>query len=114
MRIDELVIGDIAETAKEKDYPLLNVINEEAYSDIEDDQFKMGWITKISYVLFHNEGDDLKNIYKNNFQIPEGLASFDSSSHYIEAPYSFINNFEEQMFDIYYDNYDIHSLPPLH
>ena len=100
----ELVIGDIAETAKEKDYPLLNVINEEAYSDIEDDQFKMGWITKISYVLFHNEGDDLKNIYKNNFHIPEGLASFDSSSHYIEAPYSFINNFEEQMFDIYYDN----------
>ena len=100
----ELVIGDIAETAKEKDYPLLNLLNEEAYGDIEDEQFKMGWLTKISYVLFYNEGEGIKNIFKNNFHLPEGIASFDSSSPYIEAPYSYINNFEEQMFDIYYDN----------
>ena len=100
----EFVLGDVTQNSKEKDYPLLNLINEEAYNDIEDEQFKMGWLTKISYVLFHNTNDDIKTIFKNNFHLPEGIASFDSSSHYIEAPYNYINNFEEQMFDIYYDN----------
>ena len=100
----ELVIGDISKDSKEKDYPLLNLLNEEAYSDIEDEQFKMGWLTKISHVIFHNTHDDIKTIFKNNFHLPEGIASFDSSSHFIEAPYSYINNFEEQMFDVYYDN----------
>ena len=100
----ELVIGDIAENSKEKDYPLLNTINEESYGDIEDEQFKMGWLTKISYVLFHNTHEDIKSIFKNNIHLPEGIASFDSSSHYIEAPYSYIDSFEEQMFDVYYDN----------
>ena len=62
----------------------------------------MGWLTKISYILFFNENDGVKNIFNNNFHLPEGIASFDSSSDYIEAPYAYINNFEEQMFDIFY------------
>ena len=100
----ELVIGDIAEDSKERDYILLNVLSEEAYSDIEDEQFKMSWLTKISYVLFRKGDDDIKNIFQNNIHLPEGIASFDSSSHYIEAPYSYIDSFEEQMFNVYYDN----------
>ena len=100
----ELVIGDVTEKSKENDYPLLNVINEDSYNDIEDEPFKMGWLTKISYVLIRNSGEDIKNIFKNNIYLEEGLASFDSSSHYIEAPYSYIDIFEEQLFDLYYDN----------
>ena len=100
----ELVIGDIASTSKERDYPLLNVVNEETYDDIEDDEFKMSWLTKISHVLFRNNEEDIKKIFDNNIQIKDGLASFDSSCHYIEAPYSYIDAFEEQLFDIYYDN----------
>ena len=100
----ELIIGDIPERIKNKDYPLISLINEESYSNIEEDQFKMGWLTKISYILFFNENDGVKNIFNNNFHLPEGIASFDSSSDYIEAPYAYINNFEEQMFDIYYEN----------
>ena len=100
----ELIIGDFPEGIKNKDYPLISLINEESYSNIEEDQFKMGWLTKISYILFFNENDGVKNIFNNNFHLPEGIASFDSSSDYIEAPYAYINNFEEQMFDIYYEN----------
>ena len=100
----ELIIGDIPQGIKNKDYPLISLINEESYSNIEEDQFKMGWLTKISYILFFNENDGVKNIFNNNFHLPEGIASFDSSSDYIEAPYAYINNFEEQMFDIYYEN----------
>ena len=100
----ELIIGDTPEGIKNKDYPLISLINEESYSNIEEDQFKMGWLTKISYILFFNENDGVKNIFNNNFHLPEGIASFDSSSDYIEAPYAYINNFEEQMFDIYYEN----------
>ena len=100
----ELIIGDIPSQSKEKDIPLLNLLNEESYGDIEDDQFKMGWLTKISYVLFRKGTDDIKQIFSNNIHLPEGIASFDSSSHYIEAPYSYIDAFEEQMFDKYYDN----------
>ena len=100
----ELIIGDIPQGIKNKDYPLISLINEESYSNIEEDQFKMGWLTKISYILFFNENDGVKNIFNNNFHLPEGIASFDSSSDYIEAPYTYINNFEEQMFDIYYEN----------
>ena len=100
----ELIIGDIPEGIKNKDYPLISLINEESYSNIEEEQFKMGWLTKISYILFFNENDGVKNIFNNNFHLPEGIASFDSSSDYIEAPYAYINNFEEQMFDIYYEN----------
>ena len=55
----ELIIGDIPSQSKEKDIPLLNLLNEESYGDIEDDQFKMGWLTKISYVLFRKESDDI-------------------------------------------------------
>ena len=100
----ELVIGDISSVSKEKDYPLLNVLNEQGYNDIEDEQYKMGWLTKISYILFRKNNEDIKTIFQNNIHLPEGIASFDSSSHYIEAPYSYINNFEEQLFDVYYDN----------
>ena len=100
----EIVIGDISEESKEKDYTLLNVINEDLYSDLEDDAFKMGWITKISHVLFRNNADNINKIFDNNIHIEDGLASFDSSCHYIEAPYSYIDYFEEQMFDVYYDN----------
>ena len=100
----ELVIGDISSVSKEKDYPLLNVLNEQGYNDIEDEQYKMGWLTKISYILFRKNNEDIKTIFQNNIHLPEGIASFDSSSHYIEAPYSYISNFEEQLFDVYYDN----------
>ena len=103
----EVVFGDIASESKEKDYPLLGLIDQDGYDDIEDDEFKMGWITKISHVIFRNNSNsdnNLKKIFKNNIYIEEGLASFDSSSHYIEAPYSYINEFEEKMFDQYYPN----------
>ena len=100
----ELVIGDISSKAKERDYPILQVANEEIYYDIEDDVFKMSWLTKISHVIFRNKKDNIKNIFNNNIHLEDALASFDSSCHYIEAPYSYINAFEEQMFDVYYDN----------
>ena len=103
----ELVIGDVTSVSKEKDYPLLPLIDKDEYDDIEDDEFKMGWITKISHVIFRNNSNsdnNLKKIFKNNIHIEDGLASFDSSSHYIEAPYSYINEFEEKMFEQYYPN----------
>ena len=103
----ELVIGDVTSVSKEKDYPLLPLIDKDDYDDIEDDEFKMGWITKISHVIFRNNSssdNSLKKIFKNNIHIEDGLASFDSSSHYIEAPYSYINEFEEKMFEQYYPN----------
>lgn len=103
----ELVIGDVTSVSKEKDYPLLSLIDKDGYDDIEDDEFKMGWITKISHVIFRNNSssdNNLKKIFKNNIYIEDGLASFDSSSHYIEAPYSYINEFEEKMFEQYYPN----------
>jgi len=100
----EIIIGDVPPAVKEKDYPLLNVINEDAYNDIEDDEFKMGWITKISHVIFRRGADDIKQIFNNNIYLKDGLVSFDSSCHYIEAPYKYINYFEEQMFDVYYEN----------
>jgi hypothetical protein len=64
----------------------------------------MSWLTKVSHVLFRNNNDNIKKIFDNNIHLPDGLASFDSSCHYIEAPYSYIDAFEEQMFDLYYDN----------
>ena len=100
----ELVIGDVTSVSKEKDYPLLPLIDKDEYDDIEDDEFKMGWITKISHVIFRNNSssdNNFKKIFKNNIHIEDGLASFDSSSHYIEAPYSYINEFEEKMFEQY-------------
>ena len=103
----ELVIGDVTSVSKEKDYPLLSLIDKDGYDDIEDDEFKMGWITKISHVIFRNNSssdNNLKKIFKNNIYIEDGLASFDSSSNYIEAPYSYINEFEEKMFEQYYPN----------
>ena len=103
----EIVFGDIASKSKEKDYPLLSLIDKDGYDDIEDDEFKMGWITKISHVIFRNNSssdNNFKKIFKNNIHIEDGLASFDSSSHYIEAPYSYINEFEEKMFEQYYPN----------
>ena len=103
----ELVIGDVTSVSKEKDYPLLPLIDKDDYDDIEDDEFKMGWITKISHVIFRNNSssdNNFKKIFKNNIHIEDGLASFDSSSHYIEAPYSYINEFEEKMFEQYYPN----------
>ena len=100
----ELVIGDIAATSKEKDYPLLNLLNEDMYSDIENEEFKMGWLTKGTHILFRNNTENIKNIFNNNIYLKDGIISFDSSCHYIEGPYSYINYFEEQLFDIYYDN----------
>ena len=100
----ELVIGDISEISKENDYPLLSVIGQEQYEDIEDDEFKMGWITKMSHMLIHDSNNDVKNIFENNINI-EGFVSFDSSCHYIEAPYSYINIFQEKLFDKYFENY---------
>ena len=100
----ELVIGDISEISKENDYPLLSVIGQEQYEDIEDDEFKMGWITKISHMLIHDNNNNVKNIFENNINI-EGFVSFDSSCHYIEAPYSYINIFQEKLFDKYFENY---------
>ena len=101
----EIVIGDITSTSKENDYPLLSVISQDEYDDIEDDEFKMSWITKVSHVLFRdNQNDNLNKIFNNNIYIKDGLASFDSSSHYIEAPYAYIDEFEEKMFNKYYPN----------
>ena len=100
----ELVIGDISEISKENDYPLLSVIGQEQYEDIEDDEFKMGWITKMSHILIHDNNNNVKNIFENNINI-EGFVSFDSSCHYIEAPYSYINIFQEKLFDKYFENY---------
>ena len=95
----ELVIGDVTEKSKNNDYPLLNVVNEDIYEDIEDDEFKMSWLTKINYVLFKNDLNDISHIFDNRIKIESGYASFDSSCHYIEAPYNYINYFEEQLFE---------------
>ena len=100
----EIVIGDISASSEGKDYLLLTVAGEDVYNDIEDDVFKMSWLTKISHVVFRNTGESIKKIFDNNIYIKDGLASFDSSCHYIEAPYSYINQFEDQFFDVYYDN----------
>ena len=100
----EIVIGDVSSVAKEKDYPLLSVVGKDVYEDIEDDEFKMSWLTKVSHVIFKNGSGKIKNIFKNNIYTEDALASFDSSSHYIEAPYSYINEFQEKMFDKYYPN----------
>jgi len=69
----ELVIGDISSESKEKDYPLLNVLNEQGYNDIEDEQYKMGWLTKISYILFRKNNEDIKTIFQNNIHLPDGI-----------------------------------------
>ena len=55
----ELVIGDITGTSKDKDYSILNLLNEDMYSDIEEDKFKMGWLTKGSHILFRNNTDNI-------------------------------------------------------
>ena len=99
----ELVIGDVTSVSKENDYPLLSLIDEDGYDDIEDDEFKMSWITKMSHVLIHNSDDDVKKIFENNIKV-DGFVSFDSSCHYIEAPYFYINNFQEKIFDKYFNN----------
>ena len=99
----ELVVGDVSEISKEKDYPLLKVIGKEQYEDIEDDEFKMSWLTKMSHMLIHDNNNDVKKIFENNINI-EGLVSFDSSCHYIEAPNSYINIFQEKLFDKYFEN----------
>ena len=100
----ELVIGDVTKNSKDKDYPLLKIVGQDTYNDIEDFEFKMSWITKISHVLIHDSDNNIKNIFNNNIKIEEGLASFDSSSHYIEAPYHYINYFQEKIFDKYLNN----------
>jgi hypothetical protein len=100
----ELVIGDITPNSKENDYPLLSVIKEDEYEDIEDDEFKMSWITKMSHVLIHDINENVKNIFENNIKV-EGFVSFDSSSHFIEAPYNYIESFQEKIFDKYFLNY---------
>ena len=100
----ELVIGDVTSVSKENDYPLLSVIDQNNYGDIEDDEFKMSWITKISHVLIHDNNLNVKKIFENNINI-EGFVSFDSSCHFIEVPYSFIENFQEKIFDKYFLNY---------
>ena len=54
----EIVIGDVTSTSKENDYPLLSVVDKSTYEDIDDDEFKMSWLTKISHVIFRNETND--------------------------------------------------------
>ena len=89
----EIVIGDVTSVSKENDYPLLPVVGQDIYEDIEDDEFKMSWLTKVSHVIFKKSpSGEVKNIFKNNIYTKDGLASFDSSCHYIEAPYSYIND----------------------
>ena len=101
----EIVIGDVTSFSKENDYPLLSVVDQDVYDDIEDDEFKMGWLTKVSHIVFKNSPkNEVKNVFKNNIHIEDGLASFDSSCHYIEAPYSYINEFQDQLFNQYYPN----------
>ena len=101
----EIVIGDVTSFSKENDYPLLPVVGQDIYEDIEDDEFKMSWLTKVSHVIFKNSPlGEVKNIFKNNIYTKKALASFDSSCHYIEAPYSYINEFQEKMFAQYYPN----------
>ena len=84
----------------------MGVIDKDRYEDIDDDEFKMSWLTKVSHVIFRNNtSSETKNIFKNNYiYTEEGLASFDSSGHYIEAPYSYIAEFQEKMFDKFYPN----------
>ena len=100
----ELVLGDVTKVSKENDYPLLKVIDQALYEDIEDDEFKMGWITKMSHVLIHDNDINVKNIFENNIHT-NGFVSFDSSCHYIEAPFSYIEIFQEKIFDKYFLNY---------
>ena len=99
----EVVIGDFSSTSKGKDFPWLPVVDKETYADIEDDEFKMGWLTEISHVLFSNNTDNVNDLFDNNIYIEKGLASFDSSCHYIEAPYMYIVEFDK-LFQKYYPN----------
>ena len=101
----EIVIGDVTSNSKENDYPLLSVIDQDAYDDIDDDEFKMSWLTKISHVTFReSQSDNVNKIFDNNVYLKDGLASFDSSCHYIEGPYAYIDEFEEKLFNKYYPN----------
>ena len=101
----EIVIGDETSSSKENDYPLLSVIDQEAYDDIDDDEFKMSWLTKISHVTFgESQSDNVNKIFDNSVYLKDGLASFDSSCHYIEGPYAYIDEFEEKLFNKYYPN----------
>ena len=99
----ELVIGDVTKVSKENDYPLLPLIDKDLYDDIEDDEFKMSWVTKMSHVLVHDNDINVKNIFDNRIKV-NGFVSFDSSCHYIEAPYYYINYFQEKIFDKYLNN----------
>ena len=100
----ELVIGDVTKNSKENDYPLLKLVDENIYNDIEDYNFKMGWISKISHILIHDNDINIKKIFNNNIKLDESLVSFDSSCHYIEAPYYYINEFQKRIFDHYFKN----------
>ena len=64
----------------------------------------MSWITKISHLLVHDNNENIKNIFDNNINV-EGYVSFDSSCHYIEAPYNYINIFQKKIFDKYFFNF---------
>jgi len=101
----EIVIGDVTSDSKENDYPLLSVIDQDAYDDIEEDAFKMSWLTKISHVAFReSQSGNINKVFSNNIYLKDALASFDSSCHYIEGPYSYIDEFEEKFFNKYYPN----------
>ena len=100
----ELIIGDISPDSKEKDYPLLKLAEKNIYDNIEGDEFKMSWITKISHLLVHDNNENIKNIFDDNINV-EGYVSFDSSCHYIEAPYNYINIFQKKIFDKYFFNF---------
>ena len=82
---------------------LLPLIDKDLYDDIEDDEFKMSWVTKMSHVLVHDTDINVKNIFDNRIKV-NGFVSFDSSCHYIEAPYYYINYFQEKIFDKYLNN----------
>lgn len=104
----ELIIGDIADDAKGNSFPLLNVAEKEVYENLEDDVFKMSWLTDLSNVAFRNkaevEDDEVKKIFENSIITKGALASFDSSCHYIIAPYQYISTFQKKFFDVYLPN----------
>ena len=95
----ELVIGEISPEIKNSVFPLISLVNENIYNDIEDEEFKMSWLTNISYVLFKNNLNDKNHFFDNRIKIEDGLVSFDSACHFIEAPYSYIDEFESNFFE---------------
>ena len=101
----EIVIGDVTENIKEVNFPMLHVANKNIYDNLKDEEFKMAWITNVTHILFKTEeNENSTKLFKNGIRTPGGLAAFDTACSYIEAPYDYINEFEEKMFDVYFKN----------